>query len=104
MSTAVKITASVDDEELVLQVWNAGEPIPAESLGKIFEPSWRHSASAGRNGLGLALHICSQIVQPHHGRILRYLEPGAWYAIHSPFAVRSAERAAARRSELTFSQ
>jgi signal transduction histidine kinase len=65
----VKITASVDDEELVLEVWNAGEPIPAESLGKIFEPFWRHSVSASRNGLGLGLHICSQIVRAHQGRI-----------------------------------
>ena len=51
------------------EVWNAGEPIPAESLGKIFEPFWRHSVSASRNGLGLGLHICSQIVRAHAGRI-----------------------------------
>jgi signal transduction histidine kinase len=53
----------------VLEVWNAGEPIPPESLGKIFEPFWRHSVSASRNGLGLGLHICSQIVRAHAGRI-----------------------------------
>jgi signal transduction histidine kinase len=65
----VKISARVDEEELVLEVWNAGEPIPAESLGKIFQPFWRHSVSASRNGLGLGLHICSQIVEAHKGRI-----------------------------------
>jgi signal transduction histidine kinase len=65
----VKISASVDEEELVLEVWNAGAPIPAESLGKIFQPFWRHSVSASRNGLGLGLHICSQIVEAHKGRI-----------------------------------
>ena len=53
----------------MLEVWNAGEPIPPESLGKIFEPFWRHSVSASRNGLGLGLHICSQIVRAHAGRI-----------------------------------
>ena len=65
----VKISARADENDLVLEVWNAGEPIPAESLTKIFEPFWRHSASASRNGLGLGLHICSQIVQAHAGRI-----------------------------------
>jgi hypothetical protein len=65
----VKISASADENDLVLEVWNAGDPIPAESLDKIFEPFWRHSVSASRNGLGLGLHICSQIVRAHAGRI-----------------------------------
>ena len=65
----VKISARADENDLILEVWNAGEPIPTESLGKIFEPFWRHSASASRNGLGLGLHICSQIVRAHAGRI-----------------------------------
>jgi signal transduction histidine kinase len=65
----VMLCATVDEHELILEVWNAGEPIPAESLDKIFEPFWRHSVSASRNGLGLGLHICSQIVRAHEGRI-----------------------------------
>jgi signal transduction histidine kinase len=65
----VKISAKADADDFVLEVWNAGEPIPAESLDKIFEPFWRHSVSASRNGLGLGLHICSQIVHAHQGRI-----------------------------------
>jgi signal transduction histidine kinase len=65
----ITIGARADENDLVLEVWNAGEPIPAESLGKIFEPFWRHSVSASRNGLGLGLHICSQIVRAHAGRI-----------------------------------
>jgi signal transduction histidine kinase len=65
----VHINARADVHDLVLEVWNAGEPIPAESIDKIFEPFWRHSVSASRNGLGLGLHICSQIVQAHAGHI-----------------------------------
>jgi signal transduction histidine kinase len=65
----IKITARADETDLVLEVWNAGKPIPTESLGKIFEPFWRHSVSAGRHGLGLGLHICSQIVRAHDGRM-----------------------------------
>jgi signal transduction histidine kinase len=55
--------------DLVLGVWNAGQPIPPESIGEIFAPFWRHSVSASRNGLGLELHICSQIVRAHGGEI-----------------------------------
>ncbi|HWG69782.1 MAG TPA: GAF domain-containing sensor histidine kinase [Steroidobacteraceae bacterium] len=65
----VKITATADENDLILEVWNAGEPIPLESIDKVFEPFWRHSVSASRNGLGLGLHICSQIVRAHDGRI-----------------------------------
>ena len=65
----IKITASDDGHHLVLKVWNAGEPIPVQSLSKIFEPFWRHSVSASRNGLGLGLHICAQIVRAHEGQI-----------------------------------
>ena len=65
----VKFTAHADDKDLILQVWNAGDPIPSESINKIFEPFWRHSVSGSRNGLGLGLHICSQIVRAHEGQI-----------------------------------
>jgi signal transduction histidine kinase len=65
----IKFSAKTDEHDLVLEVWNSGAPIPAESLSRIFEPFWRHSVSASRNGLGLGLHICSQIVQAHQGRI-----------------------------------
>jgi signal transduction histidine kinase len=66
---SIKITACADDDDLVMAVWNAGEPIPSESIDKIFQPFWRHSVSANRNGLGLGLHICSQIVRAHKGSI-----------------------------------
>jgi signal transduction histidine kinase len=82
----VKISAKADGNDLVLEVWNAGEPIPAESLGKIFEPFWRHSVSASRNGLGLGLHICSQIVRAHEGRISvsSTRESGTRFTAHLP--------------------
>jgi signal transduction histidine kinase len=44
-------------------------PIPPESLARIFEPFFRHSISASREGLGLGLHICAQIVRAHAGRL-----------------------------------
>jgi signal transduction histidine kinase len=66
---AVTIIARTDEHDLVLEVWNGGAPIPAQSIGKIFEPFWRNSVSPSRSGLGLGLHICSQIVRAHQGQI-----------------------------------
>jgi signal transduction histidine kinase len=65
----VRVTALTDDEHFVLEVWNGGKPIPPDSLSKIFEPFWRNSTSASRQGLGLGLHICSQIVHAHNGQL-----------------------------------
>jgi signal transduction histidine kinase len=67
----VKVSARADERDLIFEVWNAnaGEPIPEESLGKIFEPFWRNSASESRHGLGLGLYICSQIVGAHGGQV-----------------------------------
>ena len=61
--------AHSDADDLVLEVWNDGEPIPPESVSKIFEPFWRNSTSVARQGLGLGLHICSQIVRAHNGKL-----------------------------------
>ena len=85
----IEITAYDDDHDLVLEVWNVGNPIPAQSLSKIFEPFWRHAASASRNGLGLGLHICAQIVRAHDGRIgvTSTLENGTRFTARLPLGL-----------------
>jgi len=65
----VKVSARAEDSELVLDVWNTGEPIPPENIDKICEPFWRQSTSGNREGLGLGLYICSQIVRAHGGKL-----------------------------------
>jgi signal transduction histidine kinase len=65
----VMFTAKVRAQDLVIEVWNAGEPIPAESVDKIFAPFWRRGTVENRQGLGLGLHICAQIVKAHHGEL-----------------------------------
>jgi signal transduction histidine kinase len=89
----IKITARADEDDLVIEVWNAGEPIPPESLGKIFEPFWRHSVSRSRNGLGLGLHICSQIVRAHAGQItvLSTRELGTQFTVRLPLRVQTVQ-------------
>ena len=84
----IKISARTDEHDLVLEVWNAGLPIPPESLGKIFEPFWRNSVSPNRNGLGLGLHICSQIVRAHQGQIsvTSSEEQGTLFSVRLPLS------------------
>jgi signal transduction histidine kinase len=65
----VRISVKAEDNGLIVDVWNSGEPIPADTIDKVIEPFWRHSVSSSRQGLGLGLHICAQIVRAHEGRI-----------------------------------
>jgi signal transduction histidine kinase len=65
----VKVSARAEDSEFVLDVWNAGEPIAPDSIDKICEPFWRQSTTGNREGLGLGLYICSQIVRAHGGTL-----------------------------------
>jgi hypothetical protein len=65
----VKVSAQADDRDWVLNVWNSGEPIAPGNLDKICEPFWRQSNSGNREGLGLGLYICSQIVRAHGGTL-----------------------------------
>jgi signal transduction histidine kinase len=63
------LTAHADDEVFELEVWNDGEPIPADKIGSVFGPFWRRSTSAAGQGLGLGLYICSEIVKSHGGTL-----------------------------------
>jgi sigma-B regulation protein RsbU (phosphoserine phosphatase) len=66
---AVRVGAKTEDGVFELWVANGGEPIPAIAMGKLFEPFFRGDIRSSRQGLGLGLHIASQIAQAHGGRI-----------------------------------
>jgi signal transduction histidine kinase len=95
-NSPIKISARADETDLVLDVWNAGEPIPVQSIDKIFEPFWRHSVSASRHGLGLGLHICSQIVRAHDGRmtVTSTREEGTRFTARLPLSLSPISRSA----------
>jgi sigma-B regulation protein RsbU (phosphoserine phosphatase) len=65
----VRVGAMTEGGEFSLWVANAGEPIPEEAMQRLFEPFFRGDVRASRQGLGLGLHIASQIAQAHGGRI-----------------------------------
>lgn len=54
-----------------LQVWvaNAGPPIPAKAMERLFQPFFRGEVRASQQGLGLGLHIASEIARAHGGSL-----------------------------------
>jgi hypothetical protein len=85
----VRFTATSSHGTLVLEVWNDGDPIPPDSIDKIFGPFWRGSTTARREGIGLGLHICSQIVKAHNGllRVTSTKENGTTFNARVPVGV-----------------
>jgi phosphoserine phosphatase RsbU/P len=65
----VRVGAKTEDSQFILWVANGGEPIPAAAMKRLFEPFFRGDVRDSRQGLGLGLHIASQIAQAHGGRI-----------------------------------
>jgi sigma-B regulation protein RsbU (phosphoserine phosphatase) len=65
----VRVGARTEGDEFKLWVANAGEPISEAAMQRLFEPFFRGEVRYSRQGLGLGLHIASQIAQAHSGRI-----------------------------------
>ena len=65
----VRIRAYSDDGGFEISVMNSGEPIPPDSLDRLFEPFSRASEQSGQQGLGLGLYIASEIARAHEGSI-----------------------------------
>jgi len=65
----VAVRAKTTDRSFELSVANAGEPIPAAAMDKLFQPFFRGDAHASRGGLGLGLYIASEIAKAHHGQL-----------------------------------
>jgi sigma-B regulation protein RsbU (phosphoserine phosphatase) len=64
----VSVIATTEDR-FELAVCNAGDPIPAEAIKRLFAPFARGQAGPGRQGLGLGLYIASEIAKAHGGTI-----------------------------------
>ena len=67
--TAVSVSAANRDGQFVLSVANGGAAIPEEAMRHLFEPYFRASPDAAKQGLGLGLFISSQIARAHNGTL-----------------------------------
>jgi PAS domain S-box-containing protein len=67
----VEAACWLDGDDAVVEVTNAGAPIPAEQVPHLFEPFRRgdDERSQRRKGLGLGLYIAVQIAAAHGGNI-----------------------------------
>jgi signal transduction histidine kinase len=69
--TPVRVETREEDGAMVLEVHNAGAPIPAELLPRIFEPMERGATPAEQAGsnIGLGLYIVRHLALAHGGTV-----------------------------------
>lgn len=65
----VRVEASTSQDELVIAVTNGGDPIDPDALKRLFQPFFRGHDRV-RQGLGLGLHIASEIARAHGGTLV----------------------------------
>jgi sigma-B regulation protein RsbU (phosphoserine phosphatase) len=68
-ATPIQVRATTDEKWLELSVANAGDPIPAAVLERIFQPFTRGAVRPSQQGLGLGLFIASEIARAHGGTL-----------------------------------
>lgn len=82
----VKVAARGAAGELALSVWNSGEPIPAATLPRLFQPFTRSQPTPSQGGLGLGLYIASEVAKAHGGAIsvTSNRRDGTCFTLHIP--------------------
>jgi sigma-B regulation protein RsbU (phosphoserine phosphatase) len=65
----IKVEAISRAGELRVSVANVGEPIPPQTMVRLFQPFYRGEVRSSLQGLGLGLYIASQIAQAHGGAL-----------------------------------
>jgi phosphoserine phosphatase RsbU/P len=65
----IRVRAATQNHVFELSVANAGEPIPAATMAKLFRPFYRGAVRRSLQGLGLGLFIASEIARAHGGRL-----------------------------------
>jgi sigma-B regulation protein RsbU (phosphoserine phosphatase) len=66
---AVHVCAETRDGRFILSVANGGPAIPAGARANLFQPFFRGDRKPSRLGLGLGLHIASEIAKAHGGEL-----------------------------------
>jgi two-component system sensor histidine kinase KdpD len=74
-STAIELSATGSDHELVFEIADRGPGIPPGDEQRIFDKFYR-AGPAREGGVGLGLTICRGIIEAHGGRIWVEKRPG----------------------------
>ncbi|MBN8813882.1 MAG: PAS domain S-box protein [Sphingomonas sp.] len=69
-SEPIRVEARTDAETLSITVANGGAPIDEATMARLFQPFFRGDIRATQVGLGLGLHIASEIAKAHDGILL----------------------------------
>lgn len=65
----IRISFSAEEDARLVAVTNSGSTLPEPELIHIFDSFWRGSNSSGKNGSGLGLYICRQLMYKMGGDI-----------------------------------
>ena len=65
----VRIRAEIASGDLLLWIANGGAPIPPAAMDRLFQPFFRGDVGSNQHGLGLGLHIASEIAKAHGGTL-----------------------------------
>ena len=65
----IRLDFSEEDGCQLISVTNSGEPIPEGELPHVFESFWRGSNAENKNGSGLGLYICRQLMHRMNGEV-----------------------------------
>jgi two-component system sensor histidine kinase KdpD len=68
-NSIIRIHASIDLENILVQVSNQGPHIPTQHLERIFDKFYRINDADRVTGTGLGLSICKGIIEAHGGHI-----------------------------------
>jgi len=66
----VRFSAATGEQRLELWIANGGAPISSDAMTGLFQPFFKGEAGTSQRGLGLGLHIASEIARAHAGTII----------------------------------
>ncbi len=88
---SVKLTSTVEDTDVVIQVSDTGVGIPDDHIDKIFKPFFTFSLKDEDQGSGIGLALVREIIEEHQGSISvsSKKDKGTTFAIRLPLLAAS---------------
>ena len=90
----IAITAGTKARRAVVSIENAGAPIPADELARLFEPFEQSHPPGPHAGFGLGLAVVKAIADAHGARISAHPRPGGGLRLEIAFPAVTAPRGA----------